>query len=746
MKKGFQLFKPSPFKVGLFTVIFACLLYRSFCHVKPPLLISLDNQVTDAMFRWRGPQKTTGSVAIVDIDEKSLRRVGQWPWPRNVVADLIRRINGSSPRAIGLDIVFAEPDRTSPKLYIDGFKSMLASEIRNFDFEKLKKDVRLDNDLILGNAVSQAPVVLGYVFLTGNDGLKKPAETPFPSSRIGLRPQTVAYRNLSLISAYRPVLNVEAVAQGTSEGFFNVFPDPSGIIRKVPLLMKMDGVPYPSLALETVRTGLGLDEVLLHISEKIEQTSGGLLGISIGDRFVPTDDAGQFYLNYRGAERTFPYFSACDILDGKHGAALEGKFVLIGTSAAGLFDQRTNPFSSVFPGVEVHATIIDNVLANDAFTHDAYTEIGLTYTLIIAGGLLLSALLAYTGPLVGGLSGLIFIAASVGVNYRFFFLSDRLVGTVYPLITVVCLFLAVTLFNYFVEDRQKRFIHSAFSHYVSPQIVSQLIRSPEKLSLTGEQRNLTILFADIRGFTSISEKMDTESLGKFMNAYLTAMSDVIMAHDGTVDKFIGDAVMAIWGAPLNQSIHAVNGVNAALEMLRRLEESDFSAYMNPGMPPIAMGVGINSGTVRVGNFGSNKRFDYTVIGDNVNLASRLEGLTKVYGVPIIISEFTRGLLEDRFSYRFLDRVRVKGKEKPVKIYEPIEPSQVDSRLRKEIDQFELAMSSYGKMQFEEACRMIENLTDSRPHPLYRLYLERIEDYRKFPPPPDWDGVFVQTTK
>ena len=742
---AFKFLKLSPFRIGCLIILISGLLFYSFGDQKPAFLVALDNQIIDTMFRWRGSLPTTDSVVIVDIDEKSLKQEGQWPWPRTVVADLVKQIHHAGARAIGFDIVFAEKDRTSPKQYIEELETLLNDQQFLSRLEALKENDTHDHDFILGNIVAEAPVVLGYVFQLSNDGLKQEEAVPFPSCNIKIDPDHFNYDDLSLLPAYRAILNVDDIAQAESEGFFNVFPDATGTIRKVPLLMELNGIPYPSLALELLRIGLGVDEITIHGSQMVDNPKKGILGVSLGYRFVPTDDNGQVTVNYRGPHKTFPYVSAVDVLSGKQHEHLKNKYVLIGTSAAGLSDLRAIPFANSFPGVEVQASIIDNIIAGDPLTHDIYTEIGITYTLIIVGGLLISGLLAYTGPLVGGITGLMLIVAAVVGNYQFFFLRNELVGLIYPLFTVFGVFLIVTLFNYFVEDKKKRFIHKAFNRYVSPQVVGQLIKSPDRLSLAGEQKNLTVLFSDIRGFTGISEQMDSERLGLFMNKYLTAMSDIIMEYNGTVDKFIGDAIMAIWGAPLDQENHPLLSIQASLSMIERLKALQEDLDIKD-IPAIDIGIGINTGIMSVGNFGSNRRFDYTVIGDNVNLASRLEGLNKIYGTNIIISEYTRDALDNQTACRYLDRVRVKGKEQPVKIYEPLPQNRIDISLKKEMEVFEYAIDDYLAQDFDKAHGAIEELNNCNPIKLYDLYLNRIHTYQEKRPPADWDGVAVWATK
>lgn len=740
-----SLFVLSPFKVGCLMVLAAVLLFYSFGQKKPILLATLDNRITDAMFRWRGVMPTTGQVVIVDIDEKSLRRVGQWPWPRDTVANLVRNLGSAEPKVIGLDILFAEEDRTSPKNFLAELRHFLPGAISAARLEELKGREALDHDLTLGKALGETPSVLGYVFQTRNDGLKNDTDKPFPSALIRLEPSHFKYENLDLIRAYRAILNIEPIAQAESEGFFNVFPDAAGTVRKVPFFMELDGVPYPSLALEMLRIGKGAQALTIHVSQRVNSRRESILGVSFADRVVPTDETGQLTVNFRGPAYTFPHIPAVDILEGRHLDELRHKYVLIGTSAAGLLDLRATPFSNIYPGVEVHATIIDNVLKGDPFSYDYYTELGLTYTLIVMGGLLLSALLAYSSALAGGLGTLLLIEVTVLGNYFLFFKRNELVGMVYPLATILVVFMVVTFFNYFYEGREKRFISKAFGHYVSPQVVAQLRANPEQLSLRGEQKELTVLFSDIRGFTAISEAMDSAQLGRFMNEYLTAMSNIVMEHFGTVDKYIGDAVMAIWGAPLTDKTHAVHGVQAALAMVRKLEELR-PQWQARGLPDIEIGIGINSGLMSVGNFGSEQRFDYTVMGDNVNLASRLESSNKTYGTKIVISAYTRNALGDGFYCRFIDTVRVKGKIQPVMLYEPICTGVPDLETMKAVEEFELAMSHYRRRRFDEAGQILAQLQAAGPARLYQLYLLRLAHFRKHPPPEDWDGSFTFTSK
>lgn len=738
MKNIYSLLKPTPFKIGCLMALLSIFLFLTFEDNKPKLLQSLDNHIIDAMFRLRGPVKTTGEVIIIDIDEKSLRAIGQWPWSRKTVAELVKNIHDAQAKVLGFDIVFAEKDRTSPSLLIDELLKEKSFPTDSLPFKTLEN---LNYDLILGDAVTLGPTVLGYVFQLKNDGLKTPDESPFPSINIHIQPDTFTYKDISLIPAYRAVTNIEDVAQSETEGFFNVFPDQSGIVRKVPLFMKMDGLAYPSLALEMLRTGIGEKSATLHISKQKRKNIRDIFAVSIKDQVIQTDSISQITINFRGPVYSFEYISATDVLNGKFKDTIKDKFVLIGTSAAGLQDLRATPYSSIFPGVEIQATVIDNILKGDYFTYDIYTERGLTITVIFIFGILLSAILSFSRPLTGGLGGILFFLILISGNYYLFFLRNEIIGLSYPLITIFAIFPVVTLFNYFFEGREKYFIHKAFGRYVSPHVVDELVKSPERLSLAGEQKKLSIFFSDIRDFTTISEQMSSKNLGKLLNEYLTAMSDIIMDHNGLVDKYIGDAIMAVWGAPLEDENHAANAMKASLKMLAKLKELQ-AIWQKENLPFIDIGIGLNTGIVSVGNFGSRRRFDYTVIGDNVNLASRLEGLNKMYGTNILISEHTKKELEDTFFFRKIDMVRVKGKKKAVGIYEPICEGTPDKCLADEILQFESALEDYFNKNFKAAHKSITGLYANHPVKLYAMYLERIKGYMATPPPHEWDGAFV----
>jgi adenylate cyclase len=734
-----KLLKFSPFKAGCAVAIAAALLYLLVARSSPHLaqaLQSVDNRATDVMFRVRGPQPTQDQVAIIDIDEKSLasKELGQWPWPRDKFAKLLRNIHAAKPKAIGLDMVFAEPDRTSLKNYLPRIGKRIGRTIT-------PDPARDDNDEILGEAVGDTEAVVGYLLQMHDDGIPPGDDCPFfPEIEV------TENKKPNLKKGYRPILNVMAIEDNAAAaGFFNAEPDDSAMVRRVPLLAEWNDAVFSSLALTVLITGLGVEKVEVPYSEE-----RGAFVVKLGSKEVYVDSEAQIFVNYRGPSGpqggTFPYYSAVDVYRGKlPPEKLRGRYVLVGTSAAGLMDLRATPFTVGGPGVEIHANIIDNFLVGDALWRDTHLELIVTLLLVAVGGIALSAVLAYAGPIWGGLAGICFMLLATVGNYYAFFLNNQVIGMTWPLVTVLAVCLAVTLANFFTEGKQKRFVRGAFSRYVATEIVDQLMKDPGKLSLDGEEREMTVMFADIRNFTGISEKMAPNDICHLLNDFLTEMTDEIKACLGTVDKFLGDEIMAFWGAPTHDATHAEHSVRAALGMRAQVRVLA-KAWSQRGLPLFDMGVGLNSGKVRVGNMGSRDQFNYTVIGDNVNLASRLQGLNKAYGTGIIISQATLDMLPDEFLVRPVDLVRVVGREQPVAIHEPLAIDRSDENMAVAAESFARALQLYRQRKFAEAREIIAALDAEKSEKLYTVYLERLEELSKSPPAEDWDGVFVFTTK
>lgn len=740
MVKSFAhyIFRLNSFKTGLLCIIGYCLIWYSFGYDKPLFFSSVDSRITDAMFRIRGSIPTTGSVVIVDLDEQSMRDFGQWPWSRDIVAQLTAKITSAGAKVIGFDILFAEQDRTSPLTLFNEYRNLFTDHCDFSTISSLMNSSSTYNhDQLFSTELSTSPGILGYMFLFKDDSLKNSYETPFPTLNIYLDSSNINLDTINFISAYRSVINTPELSNGISEGFINVFPDSSGTVRKVPLFIEMDNIPYPSLAFEMVRVYRGVSDIQLHVSNISVKNNRPLTGVSMADTFIPTDDYGQLTVNFRGGYSSFPYISATKILKDLNTESLKDKIVLIGSSAAGLMDIVTTPFSSQLPGVEVHANIIDNLLQNDAMVWENYTEISLTYFIIIIAGLLIIIALVYLGPLFGFITGFTIIISVIVGNYHFLFQNQRLFGTSFVIVALLTIFITVTFFNYLLEGRKRMFIKKAFSHYVSPSVIHELISSPEKLNLSIENREVTILFCDIRNFTTLSETTPIAQLGLLLNEYFSIMTDIITQNNGMVDKYIGDAIMAVWGTPLDDKHHCSNAVRAAIEMQARIEKS--TDQLKLGNQNIEIGIGINSGYVSAGNFGSNRRFDYTVLGDNVNLASRIEGLTKYYKVKVLISETTREHLSPELSCRFIDRVMVKGQNKVVSIYEPRNQNNEIHFTTGTIEIYQEALEFYRTGYFKKAVVLFERLHEDTGAHLYHLYSERCRNYITQPPEKDWNG-------
>ncbi len=732
-----SLFHITSFKAGLLCIVVSCLVWFSFGYQKPELFTAIDARIVDSMFRVRGSEATTGQVVVVDIDEKSLQEHGQWPWPRDLVAELTARIYGAGARVVGFDILFAEEDRTSPTLLLDRHRELLAGCA---DPEMIRAAIeanpRLDHDRLLGETIAGGPAILGYSFLMQPDGFKDEA-TPMPDLTISLAEEGRGFSSLQLLAAYRSINNLPIIATGASEGFFNVFPDASGTVRKVPLFILMDDIPYPSLAFEVVRVGKGLTEAKLYpAGEAGSEHPQTLLGVALGEAFYHTDAQGQLTINFRGPYATFPYLSAADLLRGSGEERLRDKYVLVGSSAAGIMDMVATPFAERLPGVEVHANAIDNLLQNDPLVWENFTEIGLTYSILVVAGLLMLFALAQLGPLTGFFLALLIILAIVAGNYQFLFLRGQLLGISYIIVSLLTLLTTVTFCNYLFEGKRKSFIRRVFSRYVPPSVVNQLLKTPERLHLSAETREVTVLFCDIRGFTSLAETTQPARLSNFLNQYFSLLTEIIVRNQGMVDKYIGDAVMAVWGTPVDDPAHAANAVRAALEITAAIDHQGSGGLELAGTP-ISVGIGINTGMVSAGNFGSNDRFAYTVLGDNVNLASRLEGLTKFYRVKILAAESTMTAAGDS-CWRSIDTVRVKGKNLPVHLYEPLVGPC--SPLPAPLARHEQAIDAYRRRQFAEAEELFATLYRRHGEGVHQLYLERCRAYLKTPPAADWQGV------
>jgi len=610
------------------------------------------------IFQTVKPAKTPAfKVTIVDIDEESLAKIGQWPWPRTVVADLILKLRAAGAVVIGFDVVFPEPDRTSPTLFL---KTM-----RGLDPAVVKALQRLpDNDSVMATAMRRALVVLGQ---SGFERAGTATKTPPKKAPHGERGHDPRPHLLNFPGLIRNIPRLEKAARGI--GMITVRPEPDGVTRRVPLVSRIGDDIFPSLSVEILRIATG------GAAYATDATQSGMTGIILrgmrGQVKIPTDRDGHFWIHFRKSDRG-RYIPAMDVLSGKAPRGLlRGKLVLVGTSAVGMRDIKATPLEAAIPGVEAQAFVIENMISKTFLTRPVWTA----GAELVATGLL-SLLLIIFVPMLGAVRSLVLgfigIAAAAGGVWYAFADKGLLLDMTFPASTTFAVYAVLAYMNYIGEERSKRQVRSAFSRYMSPALVEQLADSPERLVLGGETKELSILFSDIRGFTTISEGLDAGELTGLINDYLTPMTDVILKNGGTIDKYIGDAIMAFWNAPLNDPDHADNSCRAALAMLTALEEFNkqgAAAAASGGRPhiPIKIGIGINTGQCSVGNMGSMQRFDYSVLGDSVNLAARLESSTKAYGVEIIIGENTQKLVP-KLATMELDLVKVKGKTEASRIF------------------------------------------------------------------------------
>ncbi len=717
---------------------------------QPSILQFMEHKIYDTMFQSL-QSKPTGTVCIVDLDDQSLKQFGQWPWPRYRVAMLAERIRRAGAASIATDIVFAEEDRTSPDVLRQSLRSELGVDI---GFTGLPAGLA-NNDSVLAGILKQGPFVLGYYFRVGElgneDGQPSSSAQTSPGQERDALPPPLAMSVLktpdavdvgqALFLAGGLVGNIPVLAGAVqAAGFINVGADRDGIVRKAPLLISWGDNVYPSLALAAVVKAEGLETALLKL------TSGGVESLRLAGQTIPLDARGRMLLHYRGGRKTIPTYSARDVLEERlQPGALEGKIVFIGTSAAGLMDIRSTPLDQFYPGVEAQATIADNIVGGDFLLRPDWAP-GLELGLVAGMGLLSTLLLVRLGgiwPLIilAVLASSAWFGAVRSLNVHGLYLSPLM-----PLLTLAGNFGMLSFLKFRGEEREKRKIRNSFEHYLSPEVITRVLKNPDMLKLGGEKKEMSVLFSDIRNFTSLSEKLEPQELVAFMNEFHSAMTGIILDQGGTLDKYIGDAVMAFFGAPEEQPDHALVGCRTALAMMERLYECR-KGWCFPGFSRIEIGLGISSGEMVVGNMGSINRMSYTVMGDQVNLASRLEGLTKQYGVKILISRFTYEQVRHEITCREIDQVRVKGKAKPVAIYEPFKTDYFTNGSFAFIASFEKGLQAYRDRRFDEAITYFEETLALKPgdHPSL-LYIERCTTMRAAPLPDDWDGVCTMLSK
>jgi adenylate cyclase len=719
----------------------ALLMLLLFMRVTDPLPLEALRLKTFDLFQVIEPRVATQRpVVIVDIDEKSLREIGQWPWPRTRIADLIIRLTDLGAIVIAFDVVFAEPDRLSPHVVADIFRD-LDEETRG----KLRK--MPSNDQVMAQSMRQSKVVLGE---TGLPSVVPQPDVPPPPpglAMLGTDPKPYLF---NFPGRLRNIPILEKSAAG--RGLFSIRSERDGIVRRVPMIMVAQGDVLASLTFEMLRVVSGSSTILVRSDE------AGVRSVAIPGFEMPTDRHGQLWIHFAPHDPA-RYVSAVDVLEGRvTSERVSRRLVLVGTSAAGLLDLKTTPLDPNMPGVEVHAQVLESMLTRSILSSPNYA-IAAELSVAFVTGLAIIALAPVLGPVYLLVFGATIIALLVGVSWYLFTQHLLLIDFTFPLLSSLVIYLTLVFANYVKEQAQRRRIRSAFSQYLSPTLVEQLAQSPEKLVLGGEQREMTIMFSDVRGFTTISEiyKDNPQGLTTLMNRFLTPLTNAIIDRKGTIDKYMGDAIMAFWNAPLDDSAHELNACEAALDMLERVEQLNREREQeaqNGTVPfiPIRIGVGINTGTCVVGNMGSDLRFDYSVLGDSVNLASRLEGQCKSYGLPIIIGSKTAQAVRNKFALFELDFIAVKGKKEPEVVYAILGREDLASSAKFQCwrDQNIKMLSLYRKRDWKAALAALEQGRaideENRFRTLYDVYAERIRLFQINPPPDDWDGAYALETK
>ena len=712
------------------------------------LVDHLDAIIYDSKLRLTMPRGVDERVAILDIDEKSLAEIGRWPWSRDRLSALVDKLfNQYGVRVLGFDIDFAEADHSSG---LHSLESLAKKDLQgNNAFQTILKGLKpqLDYDARFAETLRGRPVILGYYL--SNSGTSSGALPPpvLPAGTFSDR--AIAFTTWQ---SYGGNL-AEFQKNAAGGGHMNPIVEFDGIIRRVPMLAEYRGAYYESLSLAMVRAYLNFPKVVPgYPSDSVasKETYGNMEWLDLpterGTLRIPVDENAATLVPFRGYEKSFHYYSIADVLaDRIQPELLRGRIVLIGTTAPGLKDQRSTPVGEAYSGVEMHANLVAGMLEGTIKEKPAFALAVDILQLLLAGGVMVF-LLPLMSAFRASVVALLVLLLLLGVNMALWQYGNLVLPLAAGLLLVFSLYALNMSWGYFVESRSKRQLTGLFGQYVPPELVEEMSRDPENYSMAGRKAELTVLFSDIRGFTTISEGLEPDQLATLMNEYLGAMTEIVRHQRGTLDKYIGDAIMAFWGAPVDDAEHAKHAVLTALEMQKVLPDLN-KKLASKGWPELKIGVGVNSGAMTVGDMGSPVRQSYTVMGDAVNLGSRLEGITKQYGVGIVVGETTRNRLRSEFVFRELDRVRVKGKAEPIGIYQPLGiAGEVDQEILEELKLWDQALRYYRVQDWDRAEAALLNLSRMAPCYLYELYTQRIEVYRKQPPGEGWDGVTTFETK
>jgi len=731
----------TPLRIALLIAVGLCFL--TFQDAR--YLYLTDLRAMDYRLLQRGPIETSGRVVIVAVDDRSVDTVGRWPWPRTVFAQLLDRISAAQPLSIGIDVMFSEPSTFTETEHRRARPKSVDPEA----WQRVQSTLaEQDGELVTSLKRSSRPV-LGFFFDRVWPAQESAAVSTDPA---GALPEVATYNIVRGTPGGKGELEVwRAIgaraslpkfnaAAGTM-AYFNVTPDGGdGSIRRLPLVIAHGDRFAVPLSLATLQAALGNPMLQLRFADF------GVASIRMDELEIPVAEDGRMLINYRGPSHTFPHVPAVDLLDGKvDPEVLAGKIVLVGVTATAVADVRVTPFAALFPGVEIHANVVDSILQGD-FVYQPRLTGAIDSSIIVALALLLGTGLRRMRGLVGFAYAIMVLGAYLWGSQLVYLHAGMPLSLVYPFLSIVLTYTSVVVLQYVIEEREKRKVRRALALYLSPSMADLVSEQPERLMLGGDKRDMTVFFSDIRGFTSISEKLTPEELVELLNEYLGAMTNIIFEHDGMLDKYIGDAVMAVWGAPLAQPDHARRACLATIEMVERLAELN-RKWEDRGWPRLEIGCGLNSGPMVFGNMGSEQHLALTVMGDNVNLGARLEGTNKKYGTRILASDSTVRAAGDAIVARELDMVRVKGRIEPVRMYEILGAAGARERWQPVIDEFERGLAAYRNCRWVDAIESFERVEAANPGDgPAALYIERCRAFAAQPPPPDWDAVTVMDTK
>ena len=705
----------------------------------------LELQAYDARLLSTMPEKIDPRVVIIDIDEKSIAAEGRWPWGRDKLSTLVTQaFDNYKVKVIGFDVFFTEADTSSG---LSNLETLGKTTFKtNAEFQQVLAELRpsLDFDAQFAATIKKYPVVLSFAGNNERAGLEKLELGVLPSAAFSI----TTFNNKVIVSpeiaGYSGNLKkIQDAASATG----HVLPmiDLDGVSRRLPLFVKYKDGYYESLALAVYRASLDNEPIKVVLREDEGDNRTKIKSVDLRNTSIPVDDEGSTLIPFRGKSPMFRYISATDVIRGKlTKGELEGKIALVGTSAAGLYDLRSSPVGEVYPGVETHANMLSGYLDNNLKKKPPY-ELAVKALLVLFIGLPLAIALVKMNPVVATAT-VILTAALVTVFNMYWWYQGYVLPLALPLLLIGALYLLNMAYGFFIEARSRRQITGIFGTYVPKELVDEMAKDPGTYTTKGESREMTVLFSDVRSFTTISEGLAPTELTAMMNAYLTHMTVSIQEDRGTIDKYIGDAIMAFWGAPLKDEKHAEHALKSALAMQKKVKEIG-PEFIKRGWPKLEIGVGLNCGMMNVGDMGSTFRRAYTVLGDAVNLAARLEGLTKEYGVGILVSENIVNTVPG-VIYRELDRVRVKGKLEPISIYEPIgQKGEVANQLLDEIDRFHRVLDRFRQQKWDDAEESLTKLIEADPkRKVYGVYMDRIAALRVAPPGENWDGVFTFTHK